>query len=153
MNSERVPLVPAGGTVTLPFTLVAPDTAANGAVSLAFTAWSKPEPSATASFTPQAFMSPIGLGVANPGARRLAIRGIRTGATGAIVKLVLDAIPTQPVTIDVFDVTGRLLAHARDLPRGDGFAVEPRHALASGVYLVRVIQAGSSATARFVVAR
>ena len=151
--AEDSVFVPAGGTVALPFTLVAPDTAANGTVSLAFTAWSKPEPSATANFTPQAFMSPIGLGVANAGARRLAIRAVRAGATGAIVKLALDTIPTEPVTIDLFDITGRLLANARAFPRGDGFTVEPGHALASGVYLVRVIQAGSSATARFVVAR
>lgn len=82
--TEDSVFVPAGATVTLPFTLSAPDTAAR-----------------------------------------------RSGP----------------------DVTGRLLAHGSDLPGGGGFSVRPGRALAPGVYLVRVVQAGESATARFVVTR
>ena len=60
--------VPAGATVTLPFTLMAPDTAARGAVDLTFTAWPTPVLSATASFTTPAFVSPLGVGVGSLGA-------------------------------------------------------------------------------------
>ena len=66
------------------------------------------------------------------------------------------APPWRPARLEVFNVSGRRVAAREVGGMGPGFhtvSVDERRALPSGVYLVRITQAGKKLTTRAVIVR
>jgi hypothetical protein len=75
---------------------------------------------------------------------------------GQAARLTLTVADAQPVTVALYDATGRRVARVHEAPAAPGQPVTvrvPSQGLASGVYVVRVTGARFQASRRLVVVR